>query len=734
MSQNVLYNNEFTGTSAYYWWMGQIVDEKYWGGNNNPTIHKRDDQPGWGYRYKVRIFGRDTQAKDSLNDDELEWAEVLLPVTAGSGHAGSGATPNLQQGMYVVGFYKDGIDASEPIITGVLPNNSQTRLFGGDPAENYVPRTGYKGVEKSVSTKNIYAEGDQNETTDPHAFCVAHADQQKDGSRCHFVPKTKKCDGPAGELKGIQRFIKNALALINRIKAEANSFLGAASDLTNQISSIVNEVAGQIAGLMKTLMDKVRTYVINKLNNGVKDLLDLLPPNKRAAASDANEKGKDIIGCVFNKIMKGLKSLIQSLLNNIINNFINAPMCAIENFVGSLLSSVLGPITGAIDSALSAISGVLNGVSGIAGGVLSALNAVTGVLNFLSCDEPSDCTMGDQWSFWGGTKCVGDSVRSGIGSFFGGLIGGINGITTNTISCNTGPLPCGPPIVSITGGGGSGVLANPIVSATGSILGIDFMNGGTGYISPPNINIIDNCGKGGGAVIVPIMTPYTTGGGTGGTGIGDGTGGGTGTASSITGAIVLDSGTGYLPAPDGSFGGNGTTFAPVGSTIVQRTDGSYDPPYNSGQIINVYPGDSVQSCGAAPQAITTAQTITAPVCNNITLPNNSPYPVVLGIGSAIITNPGIGYSSTDTITITPDNGAVITPTYDSQGRLTNVSVINSGIGFSDFPEININSTTGINAQITPIFNIIRVGDLSQSQDTIPQGTAVIHVIDCTTNF
>lgn len=711
MSQNVLYNNEFTGTSAYYWWMGQIVDEKYWGGNNNPKIHKRDDQPGWGYRYKVRIFGRDTQTKDSLSDDELEWAEVLLPVTAGSGHAGSGATPNLQQGMYVVGFYKDGIDASEPIITGVLPNNSQTRLFGGDPAQNYVPRTGYKGVDKSVSTKNIYAEGDQNETTDPHAFCVAHADQQKDGSICHFVPKTKKCDGPAGELTGIQRFIKNALALINRIKAETNSFLGAASDLTNQISSIVNEVAGQIAGLMKTLMDKVRTYIINKLNKGISLVYGLLPANFRAFINDTNKTATDTLQCVFNKIIKGLKNLILGLLNKIIDKYINAPMCAIENFVGSLLSSVLGPITGAIDSALGAISGVLNGVSGIAGGVLSALNVVTGVLNFLSCDEPSDCTMGDQWSFWGGTKCVGDSVRSGIGSFFGGLIGGINGITTNTISCNTGPLPCGPPIVSIVGGGGIGALANPIVSATGSILGIDFMNGGTGYISPPNINIIDNCGKGGGAVVTPIITN-----------------------GSITGAIVLDSGTGYLPAPDGSFGGNGTIFAPAGSTIVQRADGSYDSPYNPGQLFNVYPGDSVQSCGAAPQAITTAQTITAPVCNNITLPNNSPYPVVLGIGSAIITNPGIGYSSTDTITITPDNGAVITPTYDSQGRLTNVSVVNSGIGFSDFPEININSTTGINAQITPIFNIKRVGDLSQRQDTIPQGTAVIHVIDCTTNF
>lgn len=151
-----MFNNQIQGKNEYYWFLGQIVDEVNWQENINSKIHTRDDVPGWGYRYKIRIFGRDTRTKD-VKDNELEMAEVILPVTAGSGHAGSCQTPNLRQGTFVVGFYKDGQDATEPVITGIFSNNSQTRLFSGDPQLGFIPRSGYFGRSgnKSVSTKNI---------------------------------------------------------------------------------------------------------------------------------------------------------------------------------------------------------------------------------------------------------------------------------------------------------------------------------------------------------------------------------------------------------------------------------------------------------------------------------------------------------------------------------------------------------------------------------------------------
>ena len=906
--------------SPFYIWWGQIVDEVNWIKNINPKNHARDDVPGWGpCRCKVRIFGRDTRTKDSVPDDQLEWAEVILPVTAGSGHAGSMQTPNLRQGSYVVGFYKDGINATQPIIFGTLPNNSQTRLFGGDPNGNFIPRTGYKGNtgDKPVSTKNIYSEGPSStfyrESSDSNLNTVNQQDQQKDGARCHHVPKTRACDGPSGELKGIQRFIKNALAFINRIKAEAGSFMGAATDIAGQISAIVDETAIFVSNLMKSLLDKMRGYVVNKLNNGVKDLIDKLPPNQTPAANQANEKATDILQCVFNKIIKGLLALIKKLLEEIIDKYINAPMCAIEKFVGDILSNILGDITAGIKSAMAAVQGILGKIGDVVGQVFDALNILIGILKFLSCDEELDCTMGDEWSFWGGAKCVTENVRANIGSYYKDALSKIG--PSNAPPCNTTAIPCGPPKLSITGGGGSGALGNPIISAAGSILGIDFKSGGSGYVSSPNISVIDDCGKGSGATLVPIIgrkkppviggtpgtaltaggtpvtaggtggtpvtaggtggTPVTVGGtpvtagGTGGTpvtlggtpvtaggtpvtvggvdivaSVGDvpinvgtnvpnqtlitddgstlGIGGSSGTpvlygglevisngnplvanssggndvyvggdgqpfttpdgeqvligaiggnpvtindipitiggipitvggtggtpitsgtidfGGSIVGSVVLDPGAGYISSPDGDLGGNGSVWAPKDSTIVERNDGTIDAPYNPGSSIDVNPGDIVTYPGKSPFPVRESQTITAPPYEVIPSErgidpstSNGSYPVVLTIVDTLVTNPGISYLPTDKIMITPDNGAILEPIFNDNGSLSGVSVVNGGIGFTDFPTITIESLQGINAKITPIFGITRIGDLTEEeQNLIPQGTGIINVVDC----
>ena len=66
------------------------------------------------------------------------------------------------------------------------------------------------------------------------------------------------------------------------------------------------------------------------------------------------------------------------------------------------------------------------------------------------------------------------------------------------------------------------------------------------------------------------------------------------------------------------------------------------------------------------------------------------------------------------------------------GRLIRVNILNPGIGFVEFPQIFINSNTGVNANIIPVFNITR---LTENEDgdvlpEIPQGTPLISVVDC----
>lgn len=847
---DIFYNNQFTGTNPFYWWIGQVVDEVNWIGNINPKIHDRDDVPGWGAcRCKVRIFGRDTQTKETP-DDVLEMAEVLLPVTAGSGHAGSVQSPNIRQGNYVVGFYKDGIDAREPIIFGVLPNNSQTRLFGGDPKLGFVPRSGYRGKtgQKPISTKNLYAAGPNSipdqEACDNSLRCIREIDQYKDGNRSHYVPKTRACDGANGELKGIQKFIKNLLSLINRIKAEAKGFLGAASDLTAGISQLVDDAASAISGLFKTLLDRMRGYIVNKLNNGVKDLIDKLPPNQRPGFNQVNETATDTLQCVFNKIIRGLVGLVKGLLENIIDNYVNAPLCAIESFIGNLLSSVLGDITGAIQSALSVVSSILGNIGNIAGSIFDVFDVVAGILNFLSCDEKLDCTMGDEWSFWGGAKSATASASEGVKNFSENIKKQIEGDSAGGggRGCNTAQIPCGPPSISISGGGGFGAIGNPIISATGSILGIDFINGGSGYISTPILSVIDGCGIGGGAVIVPVISTSdtlinsgettingdvvtTTGGetiiqggtttinngivsssggnvtSTGGNTIATTTGGNTssnggnivvtgGSSSNVNGvqtiiggsvtitggsvttsggntttsnggsivnAVVVDPGNGYLSAPNGSTGGNGSIFSKVDDTIVFNDQSGYNvyPPnttisVNSGDTIYAPPGSVIEiynqdgnvieaiigQGGSIPIPVQNSGSITTPVYNpdlnqNLGDPSsNGSYPVVLTIGDIAILNGGVNYKPTDKIVISPDNGAQLEPVYDDSGKVVDVKVINPGIGFTDFPNIYIETEDGLNAVLVPVFSVLRVGDLPEDQDIVPPGTPIISVVDC----
>ena len=46
-----------------YWWTGQVVDESTWVANEVLENHTRDEIKGHGKRYRIRIFGRDSEVK-----------------------------------------------------------------------------------------------------------------------------------------------------------------------------------------------------------------------------------------------------------------------------------------------------------------------------------------------------------------------------------------------------------------------------------------------------------------------------------------------------------------------------------------------------------------------------------------------------------------------------------------------------------------------------------------------
>ena len=109
-------------------------------------------------------------------------------------------------------------------------------------------------------------------------------------------------------------------------------------------------------------------------------------------------------------------------------------------------------------------------------------------------------------------------------------IGEVNALTPKNLlrsdPCLTGDQPCGPPTLKFFGGGGVGAIANPVVDVNGNLIAVDLVSGGFGYTSPPQVQVIDPCNNGSGAVLQTLIENGV-----------------------VVQVIVRDSGQGYLPPP-----------------------------------------------------------------------------------------------------------------------------------------------------------------------------------------
>lgn len=89
-------------------------------------------------RVRVRIFGiHHTEDLEKVSDGDLPWALVLYPTTGGQ-TSGGNASHNLTPGTWVVGFFMDGTDSQQPIVTGVI-NGGRGSIDTSPPATNNDP-------------------------------------------------------------------------------------------------------------------------------------------------------------------------------------------------------------------------------------------------------------------------------------------------------------------------------------------------------------------------------------------------------------------------------------------------------------------------------------------------------------------------------------------------------------------------------------------------------------------
>ena len=128
---------------------------------------KEQIEGGWGWRYKVRIMGDNTNT-DQITDQQLSYAYVLLPTTAGSGGAFKMRSVRISQGDFVYGVRGGGAGAPTMIL-GVFPRTASQGSGDG----NFKNLSGFYG---SLGSPNKTLSGEFNEQKGPNTPGVTALD------------------------------------------------------------------------------------------------------------------------------------------------------------------------------------------------------------------------------------------------------------------------------------------------------------------------------------------------------------------------------------------------------------------------------------------------------------------------------------------------------------------------------------------------------------------------------
>lgn len=137
----------------------RAIQTEYYGDNIRwfiATVIDARPSPGQDLegRVRVRIHGTMSPSTKDIPEDDLPWAQVLLPTTEG-GTSGLGATPRLEAGTLVFGFFMDGQASQIPMVLGSLP-----KFEYPTPVQ-----LGTDAPPPETSNNNIDKEGTDNENT-----------------------------------------------------------------------------------------------------------------------------------------------------------------------------------------------------------------------------------------------------------------------------------------------------------------------------------------------------------------------------------------------------------------------------------------------------------------------------------------------------------------------------------------------------------------------------------------
>ena len=543
MLDQSLLQSHFIGRDGFRWWIGQIPPLS--------SMGKQVEGGGWGNRFKVRIIGYHPYSEAELPNEDLPWAQCLIPTTAGSGAANVSTGVQLQPGDVVLGFFLDGDNAQIPVILATFGRTDQV------PSTNYQSPfqafTGYSDfVDKTKLTKSESNELKENSNPSPQSITPEQAKKLSQKVGYEVISE----NGAIGDKIPLANTVKNTQ--IDKIKSRIQNLLNKLKKLQGDLEKIraeIDKAADAIVTYCNDFIGGMFDFLINGnqdkggkfpgLKGLLKEGLDLLYKSVFAQilAATANPVAahlggvaaqqamvipvkalEDAFGCIMGAAIQGLKSVVSEILNSVVDNVDRFVSCAADQFAGSLLDSIIGVLENLMSGPLDGVIKLLQFFEDFDLG--NILREGIGLLSEFgvgfACNQNFDDFKGlvNEWTIGGGPSGSVSTLASSMADTFESVQSIANivnsGVDINSVQqCFTGALEfAAAPIINIFGGGGSGATAIPIFgnlvtdsngNTTASVIGAQVTNPGSGYRFPPFIEIIDDNDQGYGAVARSII-------------------------------------------------------------------------------------------------------------------------------------------------------------------------------------------------------------------------------------
>ena len=368
----------------------------------------------------------------------------------------------------------------------------------------------------------------------------------------------------ASAVRTIKTEVGNFVSKIQSITANVKDAVGGARQfIMREISSMTASIQ---KGAMKVVGDMTKNLtnaLVPVLNSGLQVLFDGVYATVFAATQSdpiATKAGtiaqalligpvkelSDAIPCIANNIINGLGDIINGVLTNVAENVFNFVECIGDQVVGALMNHIIGGVSSFLKPFMSALE-VISGGFSVAGFLGSTAEAILGLADKLGCNEvaPEFDLASEEWVIGKGSSdktgvpvedilavaneakalaelpinalqdIAGDVGSLGVFDFANPSVSA-PGFESALGNCYAGPPElggCGGTKIKIFGGGkGKGGVANAILQIaeggrglTGSMIGVDLVNGGGGYTFPPFVEIVDECGQGFGATARAVI-------------------------------------------------------------------------------------------------------------------------------------------------------------------------------------------------------------------------------------